>query len=186
MLGGCTEKPAYLYGEDLSGVQFKFYNATEGIYPDTSVLQDPNNPFKSDPCSDQAPDGGIAGKWQIQGSTKAGPVVAFYCWATLMASAANGETQYYVGFNLQQIFQSGRVTDPTTQGQVAALGVAAYTSVLLNFPAAVTYDSTGMNASELATPSCEGIFALSGKLPAGWTLITDPMDTNFTNRCVQQ
>jgi hypothetical protein len=91
-----------------------------------------------------------------------------------------------VGFNLKAIFQSGQVTDPTTQGELAALGVAAYTSVLVNYPTAVTYDSSGMNANELETPSCEGIVALSGKLPMGWTLITDPNDTNFTDRCVQQ
>ena len=186
-LTGCTNTPAYLYGQDLSGLQFKFYNANEGIYPDTSILKDPNNPFKDDPCSDSRPDGGpTAGKWQIQGSTKAGPIVAFYCWATLVATAPNGESQYYVGFNLENIYQTGKVTDPTTQGEVQALGVAAYQSVLINFPTAVTYDSSGVNASELETPSCQGILALGGKLPLGWTLITDSTDPNFVPRCVQQ
>lgn len=186
-LGGCTKTPAYLYGEDFSGLEFKFYNPNEGVYLDQSVLTDPNNPFKDDPCSDQPPfDGGVAGKWQIQGATKAGPVAAFYCWATVMASAPNGESQYYVGFNLKAIYQSGQVTDPTTQAELAALGVAAYTSVLVNYPNAVTYDSTGTNAFELETPSCQGIEALSGKLPTGWTLITDPGDAMFTPRCVQQ
>ena len=184
---GCTNTPAYLYGEDLSGVQFKFYNPNEGIYPDTSILSDPNNPFRYDPCSDQpAFDGGVAGKWQIQGATKSGPIVAFYCWATVLATAPNGESQYYVGFNLENMFQTGKVTDPKVQMEVKALGVAAYTSVLVNFPTAVTYDSSGMNASELETPSCQGILDLDGKLPPGWKPLMDPTVPNVVTACVQQ
>jgi hypothetical protein len=172
---GCTNTPAYLYGENLSGLQFEYWNANMGIYPDTSILNDPNNPFAHDPCSTE-------GKWAIQGG--AGPIVSFYCWATLVATAPNGEEQYYVGLNLKSIFQTGK--GGAYQGDVQVLGIAAYTSLLTNFPTAVTYDSSGQNASELATPSCQGILDLDGKLPAGWAPIFDTAMPTVVDYCVQQ
>ncbi|HEX6835635.1 MAG TPA: hypothetical protein VF334_03630, partial [Polyangia bacterium] len=77
---GCTKTPAYLYGRDFSGLAFVAYSANVGVYPDRTILDDPNNPFASDPPTDD-------GKWVLEAN--AGPVAAFYSWATLDADNPN-------------------------------------------------------------------------------------------------
>ena len=142
---GCTKTPAYLYGEDLSNLQFKLYSPRMGVYPDTSILKDPNNPFATDPCTDQTPpdSGVIASKWDLQGNPVTAPVAAFYCWATLMALSPNGETPV-----VRRQLTCWRWSPPArpatpTSSDVKALGVAAFQSVLDNYPTAVTYDKLG-------------------------------------------
>jgi hypothetical protein len=171
---GCTNTPAYLYGEDLTNLQFKYFDAQMGVYPDTSILKDPNNPFAHDSCTDQVPAdaGTIATKWVLQGSPATAPVVAFYCWATLLAQAPNGEDQWYVGNDLQAMVTMGK-TGEADIAKVKLLGVAAYQSVLDNFPTAVTYDSSGKIPTEIQTSSYTGIIALGGMVTGGWELITD-------------
>ena len=157
---GCTKTPAYLYGRDFSNLAFVAYSANVGVYPDRTILDDPNNPFASDPPTDD-------GKWVLE--AQAGPVAAFYSWGTILARQPYGEAQYYAAHDLQQIFRTGQASAdelPVAQD----LAIRAYQSVLDHFPTSVTYDVTGKIAFSLATMACQGIIGLGGT-PQGWKLI---------------
>jgi hypothetical protein len=171
---GCTKTPAYLYGEDLSGLQFELFSPRMGVFPDTTILKDPNNPFATDFCTDYVqPDMGlIASKWQLEGNPATAPVASFYCWATLVATAPNGESQWYVGNDILAMVTKGK-TGSADPKDVKALGVAAYQSVLDNYPTAVTYDKNGKNPTELQTSSYKNILQLGGTVTGGWVLIKD-------------
>jgi hypothetical protein len=164
-LAACGDPPTYLDGKDFSTLQLHVYSDTMGIFPDRSILLDSNNPFAHDLPSDMV-------KWDLQAS--AGPIVAFYSWASLLANAPNGdgEEQYYVGINLQQMLEIGKV-DEATKPKATKLAVGAYLSVLYNFPTSVTYDPTGTIAYDLATPSYKAVVALAGMSPPGWALVKD-------------
>ena len=160
-LGGCTRTPAYLYGRDFTGLVFHAYSANVGVYPDRSILADPNNPFATDPPTDD-------GKWVLEAD--AGPVAAFYSWATINANNPYGEAQFYTAHDLQQIFRTGQANAddlPVAQD----LAIRAYQAVLDDFPTSVTYDATGKIALSLATMSYEGIVGLGGTVQGGWKLI---------------
>jgi hypothetical protein len=162
-LAACTKTPSFLYGESVANVHFKVYSAHEGVFPDQSVLLDPNNPFAADPPGSQA-------KWDLQSS--AGPAICFYSWATLDANlpAGGGEEQYYTAFNLKQLYQTGQI-DPGDAAKTLTLTISAYQAVLDYFPTSVTYDMTGTIAYDLATPSYNAILELGGKVNGNWILI---------------
>ena len=160
-LVGCTRTPAYVYGRDFTNLTFQAYSASVGVYPDRSILQDPNNPFASDPPTDD-------GKWVLEAD--AGPVAAFYSWATIDANNPYGEAQYYTAHDLQQIFRTGQASAaelPVAQD----LAIRGYQAVLDHFPASVTYDATGKIAFSLATMAYQGIVGLGGTVQGGWKLI---------------
>jgi hypothetical protein len=160
---GCTKTPAYVYGSDLSKLQFHLYSANMGIYPDQSILDDPNNPFAYDPPTDDH------GKWDIE--SFGGPVAAFYSWATVDANQPGGEAQYYTGDNLKKIFQTG-LAAPSDLPGARNLAIRAFQSVLDNFPASVTYlDKNGKIAARLATFAFNGIVELGGMVQGGWVLV---------------
>ncbi|MDB4969358.1 MAG: putative lipoprotein [Myxococcales bacterium] len=160
-LVGCTKTPAYLYGRDFTNLQFHAYDQNVGIYPYRSILDDPNNPFASDAPTDD-------GKWVLEAN--AGPVAAFYSWATINAVNPYGEAQYYTAHDLQQIFRTGQASKaelPVAQD----LAIRAYQAVLDHFPDSVTYDETGKIAFSLATLSYQGIVGLGGTVQGGWVLV---------------
>ena len=159
--GACTKTPAYLYGRDLTRLQFQLYSPDMGIHPDQSILSDPNNPFADDPPTE-------SGKWVLQAD--AGPVAAFYAWATLDAETPGGEAQFYTAKDLEQIFRTGQAADGDLPA-VAALAIRGYQAVLDAFPDSVTYDATGKIAYDLATPSYQGIVGLGGTVQGGWVLL---------------
>jgi hypothetical protein len=158
---GCTKTPSYLYGRDVSSLVFVAYSKNVGVYPDRSILDDPNNPFAGDPPTDD-------GKWTLEAN--AGPVAAFYSWATLDANNPNGEAQFYTAHDLQQIFRTGQAS--ADQLPVAQdLAIRGYQAVLDYFPTSVTYDATGKIAFSLATMAYQGIVGLGGTVQGGWVLI---------------
>lgn len=158
---GCVEAPPYYYAERVVGQTFVPVAETVGIHPNDTVLGDDANPFaRSTP--------GIETRWEIESSGDA--VLAFYSWATLLVREPTGEHQFYAALNLQRIYQAGRAADQDLAA-VRALAIAAFTSVLENFPDSVTYDTTGTIAFNLATPAYQGIVDLGG-VPRGWTLVT--------------
>jgi hypothetical protein len=161
LLVGCTKTPAYLYGQDFTHLTFHAYGATVGVYPDRSILQDPNNPFATDPPSDD-------GKWVLEAD--AGPVAAFYSWGTINANNPYGEAQFYTAHDLQQIFRTGQAS-PEELPAAQDLAIRGYQSVLDNFPTSVTYDATGKIAFSLATMAYQGIVGLGGTPQGGWILI---------------
>jgi hypothetical protein len=174
-LVACTKTPAYLYGRDFSSLKLDTLTANEGIYPDTSILNDANNPFVVDPPS-------VEGKWELQSS--AGPIAAFYSWATLNALTPGGEAQFYIGHNLETVVmmaQPGASAMPLSD--VHDRAIRAFQAVLDNFPTSVTYDSTGKIAYSLANASCQGIVDLKGMILNGWALV---MSADGTPQCVHR
>jgi hypothetical protein len=180
-LGGCTRTPTYLYGQDYSRVHFHISGPNMGVYPDQTVLTEPNNPFANNPPNyNCAPDAGNECKahWDLQAN--AGPVVAFYSWATIDALSPGGEYQYYAALDLQQIYQTGQA-DAADLPTAERLAVAGYQSVLDNFPLSVTYDKDGITSYSLADLSLAAIVAICPAQPTadqpwckvknGWVLV---------------
>lgn len=159
---GCSNDATFYYGDSLGDLTLSLYSANEGIYPDTSALADPDNPFATSSL-------GAETKWDVQSSE--GPIAGFYVWATVLAREPSGEAQFYVGLDLATAFLSGdaNVVDPP---EIQAQGIRAYQSVLDQFPDSVTYDATGTIAYDLATPSYLGILSLGGEVQGGWFLVT--------------
>ncbi|GHG94801.1 hypothetical protein [Comamonas sp. JC664] len=169
---GCYEPANFVYGESLDGLTLTLHSPDVGIYPDTSVLEDPNNPFRSSAV-------GADTKWDIQ--SQAGSVAAFYAWATVLAREPGGEAQFYVGSNLLGIYQSGAARQEDLP-QVRLQAIRAYQNMLDLFPTAVTYDATGTFAYDLATPAYKGIVEMGGMVQGGWVLM---QTANGTERAVR-
>ncbi|QDE71396.1 hypothetical protein BHS07_33460 [Myxococcus xanthus] len=159
---GCYDPASFVYGESLDGLTLQFHSPDVGIYPDQSVLDDPNNPFRS-----STP--GTETKWDIE--SRAGNVAAFYSWATLLAREPGGEAQFYVGNNLLAIYQNGEARQEDLP-QVRLQAIRAYQTMLDSFPDAVTYDATGTYAYDLATPAYKGIVEMGGAVQGGWVLMS--------------
>jgi hypothetical protein len=158
---GCYDEATYVYGENLDGMTLQLHSPDVGVYPDQSVLEDPNNPFRLNSPGDET-------KWQIQGSGDR--VAAFYAWATLLARGPYGEAQFYVATDLVAIYQNGEASQEDLP-KVRTQAIRAFQSVLDNFPDAVTYDASGTTAYELLTPSYKGIVDLGGVVQGGWVLV---------------
>jgi len=135
-------------------------SADEGVYPDTSVLADPGNPFALGAIAD-------ATIWDVQ--SRGGPVAGFYAWSTQLARGATGERQFYAALDLKAIYQLSKADDLEAVRQHAIRG---YQAVLDYFPTSVTYDATGTIAYDLATPSVLAIQELGGTVAGGWVIVT--------------
>ncbi|MCP3139315.1 hypothetical protein [Pyxidicoccus xibeiensis] len=159
---GCYDPATFVYGKSLDDLTLQFHGPDEGIYPDQSVLEDPNNPFAGTPPGEET-------KWVIESG--ASSVAGFYAWATLLARAPGGEAQFYVGGNLLGVYQSGLAPQEVLP-QVREQAIRAYQSVLDNFPEAVTYDASGTIAYELVTPAYKGIVEMGGTVKGGWVLLS--------------
>jgi hypothetical protein len=159
---GCAADGDPWGGEPLPGAPLDLYNASEGVYPDRSVLDDPANVFAIGALSDDS-------IWELQ--RNGGNVAAFYAWATANARGASGERQYYTALDLKAIYELDQVV-PDDSARVRDLAIRGFQAVLDHFPLAVTYDATGTIAYELATPSVQAILALGGDVLGGWILIT--------------
>ena len=42
----CGDDPDPLFGENISGVTYEFFDEEEGIHPSTIILDNPRNPFR--------------------------------------------------------------------------------------------------------------------------------------------
>jgi len=155
LLLACQNPPAeWYYGEDLSQLAIVPISWDEGVYPDTSVLADPNNPFA------EGIDAEI--KWEIL-STDCVP--GFYAFATALAMQPTGEHQFYTSQFLQTVYDSARLApEDTYWGWSAA--VRGYQVILDEFPDSVTYDITGTLAYPLAPLAYDAILQM-GATPIG-------------------
>jgi hypothetical protein len=143
--------PEWYYGEDLSRVQVIPIAWDEGVYPDTSVLDDPNNPFAR----------GIddVSKWQVL-STDCAP--GFYAFATALAQRPTGEHQFYTSHCLQELYEGARLDpDDTFWGWSAA--VSGYQTIIDEFPDDVTYDANGTIATPVAPLAWDAMVAMGAK-----------------------
>ena len=165
-LVACETPPAaeYVYGVDLDDVTLNLYTGNMGIHPDTSVLQDPENPFALQGC----PQGT---NWVVNdGASNAG---AFYCWATLLTAIPTGENQYYAALRLEDVYIDEEVPEGALD-VVRLMAIRAYQSVLDNFPDSVTYSADGTFSYRLAPLAYDGILRLGGTPQGDWVVVTTP------------
>lgn len=163
-LACAPEAPAWYYGEDLTTLSIVPVSWDEGVYPDTSVMEDPANPFT---------DGMDAVKWEILATDC---VPGFYAFATALAQQPTGEHQFYTASCLKTVYEGARLApEDTYWGWSAA--IRGFQVVLDEFPDSVTYDATGTIAYPLAPLAFYGIEALGGT-PEGWVaVVTDDGST---------
>jgi hypothetical protein len=159
----CGDDGEFRFGENLSGLQYEFYDVKEGVHPSTVVLENRRNPFRNAAI-------GTDTKWEILSS--GGNAGAFYAWATLLARAPTGEHQYYTATKLRDIYNAREVEGPQLD-LVRQMAIAGFQAVLDEFPDSVTFDSTGTQTFRLATPALMGILDLNGDVNGDWVLVVD-------------
>lgn len=162
LAAGCAADGDPVTPENLQGLVLTLHSSNEGVYPDQSVLTDPNNPFAVGTLSQDA-------VWLIQ--ARGGNVGAFYAWATECARGCNGERQFYVATDLAAIY-SGSQADPAQLELVRTNAIKGFQAVLDYFPKDVTYAADGVTTYDLATLSLTGLLNLGGKPKGGWVLVT--------------
>jgi hypothetical protein len=153
---GCAlEQGEWWVGEDLRDLRFDPWTEDVGVYPDTSILDDPNNPF----ATSLDPNGDL--KWDVMAS---GCDLGVYAFGTALALQPTGEHQLYTASCMQNLYEGGRVADEDLY-LVWTLAVRGYEAVLENFPDDVTYDATGTIAYDVVPIAQAGLEAL-GAVPA--------------------
>jgi hypothetical protein len=110
--------------------------ADVGVYNETCVLEDPENPFATVAIIEyDVNNPGVDNKFDLFNQIPAGPTGAkarFYFWATALARRQSGENQYYTALALHELWDLN--SDPIIQQQA----LKAYRSVLDNFFGSVT------------------------------------------------
>ncbi len=107
------------------------YCADAGIYTETCILDDPDNPFRLSDINEET-------KWDLNNSMPATFDYAkarFYLWATALARTPTGENQYYTANALHELYtySTGNSTNAKNQS------IRAYRSLLDNFYDSITY-----------------------------------------------
>jgi len=159
---GCEEAPPprYEYGTVLADLELNLVSDTVGVYPDRSVLFDPNNPFRN----------GVSVETRFA-LLDEGPIAGFYAFASALANEPTGENQWYAANQLQEIHEQ-QLARAEDLALVRQLAIAGYQAVLDEFPGAVTFDATGRTAFDLMPLAVQGILDLGGVPDNGWSLVT--------------
>ncbi len=152
--------PEWQVGQTLADLRVDPIHWEEGVYPDTSVLDNPNNPFRDGIDSEL--------KWEILATD---PTPGYYAFATALAMEPVGEHQFYTASCLQQVYDSARI-DPEDLYWAWSASVRGYQKVLDQFPDSVTYDADGVTTYALAPSAYYAILAL-GATPQGWIEVVD-------------
>jgi hypothetical protein len=158
-LSACAEVPTYVYGESLGPLEFSLYSRDMGVYPDASVLDDPNNPFRFGI--------GAETKWEV---AEDGPVAAFYGWATALVGEPTGEHQFFAAANAHAIYDQ-RLAPGEQLVFVRDIAIRGYQNVLDEFPGSVTFSADGRLTFPLGPQALRGIEALGGEVQNGWVLV---------------
>ncbi len=161
--GACGDDPEPVFGVNLSGLTYQFFDETEGVHPSTAVLDNPRNPFRFLGISDTT-------KFAILGG--GGNAGAFYAWATLLVRQPTGEHQFFTANKLRDILEAGEVEGPNRE-TVRQMAINGYQAILDDFPDSVIFDSTGTQFFRLATPAVIGILDLNGEVFGDWVLVPD-------------
>lgn len=129
--------------------------ANVGIYQETCVLGDPENPYVTTPIIEFDPNNPDAdNKFDLFNAIPAGPTGAkarFYFWATALARRQSGENQFYTALALHELFDAN--SNVLSQDElVRAQALKAYKSVLDNFFGSVTVFECCPGASPVGEP----------------------------------
>ena len=163
VVSACGDSGEPLFGENITGITFQFYDETEGVHPSKAVLSNPRNPFRDHPIGDDI-------KFDILAN--GGNAGAFYAWATLLARQPTGEHQHFTAIKLRDIYNA-REVEGADRERVRQMAIAGFQAVLDFFPDSVTFDVTGTQKFRLATPALLGILDLNGDVEGDWVLIED-------------
>ena len=116
-----------------------------GIFPETCVLGDPENPYVTTTIPEfdenNPPAPGELDKFDIVNAIPDGPSGAkarFYFWATALARRPNGENQWYTAKALHELFDANS-NFISTDELVREQALKAYRSVLDNFWGSATF-----------------------------------------------
>jgi len=164
LAAGCGEAPEYRFGQNISGIEFEFFDPTEGVHPSTVTLQNPNNPFREIVISDDV-------KFDILGN--GGNAGAFYAWAALLAAIPIGENQYGTALKLRDIYLANEVANPEDREAVRLMAIDGFQAILDCFPDQLLYDATGTFGLKLSTLSYNQILDLRGVPQGDWVLVTN-------------
>ena len=126
-----------------------------GVYPETCVLGDPENPFATTTIIEfNVNNPGADNKFDLFNSIPAGPTGAkarFYFWATALARKPSGENQFYTALALHELFDANSNVLSTDE-LARAQALKAYRSVLDNFFGSVTVFTCCPGASPTGEP----------------------------------
>ena len=126
-----------------------------GIYPETCVLGDPENPFVTTTIIEfDVNNPGADNKFDLFNSIPSGPTGAkarFYFWATALARRPSGENQFYTALALHELFDAN--SNVLSQDElVREQALKAYRSLLDNFFGSVTVFTCCPGASPVGEP----------------------------------
>ena len=129
--------------------------ADVGIYLETCVLRDPENPYVTTSIIEfDVNNPGADNKFDLFNAIPPGPTGAkarFYFWATALARRPSGENQFYTALALHELFDAN--SNVISQDElVREQALKAYRSVLDNFFGSVTVFECCPGASPTGEP----------------------------------
>jgi hypothetical protein len=142
-----------------------------GIYPSTAVLEDVQNPFTRVAMSP-------AQRWNITGwAMEAGAqperlAAMFYAWATELAIARNGESQFQTAIALRALSAHESLSEEQ-RSLYRNAAIQAYQSMLNNFKDSVGYTAEGYSY-RLVPLAFYAIRDLGGTPQGRWVETVDP------------
>lgn len=105
--------------------ELTLYGADEGIYPNTDILKDPNNPYADANVY-------MENVWDLNDECPSAKS-KFYLWATILAKSPTGEYQYYTAQSLHELYTVGGSENAREQAK------KAYRATLDHFFDSVTW-----------------------------------------------
>lgn len=105
--------------------ELNLYGENEGIYPSTTTLDNPNNPYRNAGIN-------MSNVWDFSEDSPSAKS-RFYLWATLLATTPTGEHQYFTAKSLHELYTVGGSENAKIQAK------KAYRAVLDHFYDSVTW-----------------------------------------------
>ena len=127
LLSGCDSKSGNILNiEELpTDYELTLYGNDEGIYPNTDVLNNPNNPYAKANIN-------MENVWDLYDECPSAKS-KYYLWATLLARIPTGEHQYFTAISLHELYTVGGSENAKNQAK------KAYRAVLDHFFSSVTW-----------------------------------------------
>jgi len=112
-ISGCDPKDGTILTEiEIPlGNELNLFSANEGIYPDTSVLDDPENPYADASLNE-------VNVWDFDASCPS-PKAKFYLWATMLAKMPQGQYQFKTAEALHKLYTAGSSLNAKEQAKKA-------------------------------------------------------------------
>jgi hypothetical protein len=141
----------------------------EGLFPDDSVLDNPNNPFANSAFPD------LESYFELNEDLPSA-LTRYYLWATALANLAAPETQFLVAQSLHELYTEGG--DPLARVQA----IRAYRSALDNFfDSKFFFTADFLTGEPLVGTAVKNLIAenLANSFERGLTPLVEPFDENL-------